>query len=130
MLPLVRPGDVVCVRPLLGSEPRLGDVVAVKGMPDGGLLVHRVVRRRGALFLLRGDNTTLANGEFPRGDLLGIVSKVERNGRDVCFGAGHWGWVVGLAVRTGAINWYNRAVLKFHPGVSRLREHKGDDGNE
>ena len=130
MLPFIRPGDVVQLRPLVGSEPNLGDVVAIRGMPGGGLLVHRVVRSRDGLYLLRGDNTTLANGEYPRGEILGAVVSVERDGRLVWFGAGRWGALVALAVRTGALNRSNRIRLKFPWGASRLRQHKGDDGNE
>jgi hypothetical protein len=130
MLPLIRPGDVVRLRPLAGTEPKLGDVVAVRGMPGGGLLVHRVVRSRDGLFLLRGDNTTVANGEHTGGQILGIVDSVERSGRGVWFGAGRCGALVALTVRTGTLNRLNRVRLKFPWGASRLRQHKGDDGNE
>jgi hypothetical protein len=130
MLPLIRPGDVVHVAALTELTPRLGDVVAVRGMPGGGLLVHRVVRCRGGKALVRGDNTTIANGEFAREDVLGIVTAVERNGRQAWFGAGRWGRLVAWAVRTGLVNKANRACLKFRSAVTRLREHKGDDGNE
>jgi len=130
MLPFVRPGDVLRVRRLADEEPATGDVVAVRGMPGGGLLVHRVVRCRDGRALIRGDNTTLANGEWAREDILGIVTGVERNGRAAWFGAGRWGWLVAWAVRTGLLNKANRACLKFRSAVTRLREHKGDDGNE
>ena len=130
MLPFIRPGDVVCLRPLRDGEPSLGDVVAMRGMPGGGLLVHRVVRRRGGLYLLRGDNTTADNGEHGRGQILGVVRSVERNGRNVPFGAGRWRALVVLAVRPGAVNLFNRLRLKFPLGASRLRRQKGDDGNE
>jgi hypothetical protein len=130
MLPFVRPGDVLRVRRLADEEPAVGDVVAVQGMPGGGLLVHRVVRYRGDRALIRGDNTTHANGEFSRADILGIVTRVERRGREAWFGAGRWGRLVAWAVRTGLVNRANRACLKFLALASRLREHKGDDGNE
>ena len=130
MLPLVRPGDVLSVRTLGADEPRSGDVVAVGGTQGEGLLVHRVLRVRGGRALVRGDNTTVANGEFARDQIIGVVSRVERDGREVWFGSGRWGWAVSLAVRTGMVNLYNRACLKFRSAVTRLREHKGDDGNE
>jgi signal peptidase I len=130
MLPLIRPGDVLRVRRPAEDEPGIGDVVAVRGAPGGEVLVHRVVRLSRDRFMIRGDNTTVANGEYARGDILGVVAAVERNGRHARFGAGRWGWVVALAVRTGAINWYNRACLKFLTLISGLRQHKGDDGNE
>jgi phage repressor protein C with HTH and peptisase S24 domain len=130
MLPFIRPGDLVRLRPAAGSEPRLGDVVAIRGMPKGGLLVHRVVRVRDGMFLLRGDNTSMANGEHSRAGILGVVGSVERDGRSVRYGAGRWRALVALAVRTGVMLLFNRARLKFPLGATRLREHKGDDGNE
>ena len=126
MLPLIRPGDTLCVRPPAGTEPRLGDVVAVRGMPGGGLLVHRVVRLHGGKLLLRGDNTTVDNGERAAGEILGIVSGVERRGRDVWFGAGRWGGPVALLVRTGSVTRVNRVVL-FVSRLVRGRRQSGED---
>jgi hypothetical protein len=110
MMPLIRPGDVVRVRRPRGESPALGDVVAVKGMPGGGLLVHRVVRLRDGRFLLRGDNTTMANGEYAADEVLAVVDEVERDGRGVWFGAGWSGRLVALLVRTGCLRRIHRAV--------------------
>ncbi len=130
MVPLIRSRDVLRVRRLADEEPAVGDVVAVRGRPGGGLLVHRVVRYGAGKALIRGDNTTMANGEFAREDILGIVSAVERRGREAWFGAGRGGRLVAWAVRTGLVNKANRIGLKFVSAVTRLREHKGHDGNE
>jgi phage repressor protein C with HTH and peptisase S24 domain len=111
MWPLIRPGDVVTVRQPATGELALGDVVAVKGMPGGGLLVHRIVRLREGRLLLRGDNTTLANGEYPTGQVLAVVDAVERHGRLVWFGAGRSRRLVALLVRTGCLCRVNRGVL-------------------
>ena len=130
MRPLVRTGDVVRVRRLGPTEPGLGDVVAIRGMPDGGLLLHRVVRVRNGRLLLRGDNSLVDNGECPMDAVLGVLAGVERNGRQVWFGSGRLGWLVALAVRMGLVNYYNRVRLKFAQADSRLRERTGEDGNE
>jgi hypothetical protein len=111
MLPLIRPGDRLRVRRPNDEGIKLGDVVAVRGMPAGGLLLHRVVRLRDGRLLLRGDNTTVDNGEYAFADVLAIVSEVERNGRLVRFGAGHWRRPVAWLVRRGWINRVNRAAL-------------------
>jgi signal peptidase I len=130
MLPLIWPGDTLVVRRLADEEPRTGDVAVIGGAVDGSVLVHRVVRVRDGRALVRGDNTTLPNGEYPRERILGLVTTVERDGRRVWFGAGLWGWLVALVVRLGLVNYYNRACLKFAAADSRLRERKGDDGKE
>jgi signal peptidase I len=128
MLPLIRPGDLMRVRRPTAEDPRVGDVVAIRGTPGGDLLVHRVVRLSGNKFVLRGDNTTIANGEFARGDALGIVTAVERNGRKVWFGSGRWGTLVALAVRTGAMNWCNRVAL-FVSRCFGKRGHRDESGS-
>ncbi len=119
MLPFIRPGDGVILGRPDGAAPRLGDVVAVRGMPGGGLLVHRVVRVRSGRLLLRGDNTSVDNGEHSVDEILAIVSAVERNGRPVWFGAGRWGPVVAVLVRTGWVNRLNRVVFFARRSVGR-----------
>jgi signal peptidase I len=111
MLPFIRPGDTVYVRRAGGDGARLGDVVAVRGIPGGSLLVHRVIKRRGRAVVLRGDNTIMADGEYPETEVLGVVGAVERQGRNVWFGAGLWGPPVALAVRAGVVCRLNRLTL-------------------
>jgi signal peptidase I len=119
MLPLIRPGDLLRVRRPDDQGPKLGDVVAVRGMPAGGLLLHRVVRLQGGRLLLRGDNTTMDNGECSVDDVLAIVSEVERKGRLVWFGPGRWHRPMAWLVRGGWINRMNRAALFARRLVAR-----------
>jgi hypothetical protein len=53
MGPVIRDGDVVTIGPCTGERLRPGDV-ALYSTPRG-LTLHRVLRRRGALLLVRGD---------------------------------------------------------------------------
>ena len=57
MLPTLRPGDCLLVRP--GARIRVGDVVVARfpARPDL-LVVKRVVRPVGALWWIEGDNAT------------------------------------------------------------------------
>jgi signal peptidase I len=127
MLPLIRPGDVVRVRHAGEQGPKLGDVVAVLGMPAGGLLLHRVVRVRDGRLLLRGDNTTVDNGECSVDDVLAVVSGVERKGCPVRFGAGRWRIPVAWLVRRGLMNRMNRGLLFARRLVGRPAA--GDPGH-
>ena len=45
-----------------------------------------------------------------------------RNGRNVWFGAGRWGGLVALAVRTGCVNRLDRIALRLSPTASRSRK--------
>lgn len=108
MRPLVRTGDVVRVRRPTAADPTLGDVVAIRGMPEGGLLLHRVVKVRNGRLLLRGDNSAVDNGECPVCAVMGLVTSVERDGKRVWFGSGRWGRGVAWLTRTGSIWRLNR----------------------
>lgn len=108
MLPFIRPGDAVRVRPVGGSTPRIGDVVATRGAPHGNLLVHRVIGRREDRLTIRGDNSPGRDGEYSADEILGVVTLVERNGRAVWFGAGRSARLVSWAVRHGNVYRLNR----------------------
>lgn len=81
MSPFIRDGDVLTVVPL-GGRARRGDVVAYLRPEDGMLAVHRVVGRRRGEFVVKGDNERFAD-LVPGPGLLGILSRVERQGREV-----------------------------------------------
>jgi len=140
MLPLVRPRDVLRLGAAAADIVRKGDVVAVRGSSDSGVLVHRVVGRTRDRIVLKGDNCRRGDGRYRPEDVIGVVTRVERYGRNVWFGSGRWGWMVALAVRTGMVWCFDRvfyavhrrvtACLKFIARDTRLRQHKGDDGNE
>ena len=140
MLRLIRPGDVVHIRSSLGAGLRPGDVAVMQAIPEAGLLVHRVIRRGLEGVTSRGDNCPAADGVFSLDKVIGVVTRVERNGRSVWFGAGRLGRPVAFAVRHGLIWRANRVyygarrhagrALKFLGADSRLRPQKGDDGNE
>lgn len=50
--------------------------------------IHRVVRKKGNIYLLKGDNATEADGLISGSNILGCVRIVEREGLRVFFGLG------------------------------------------
>jgi len=104
------------------------------------MLVHRVVARNDRRVVIQADNSPGADGLFSPQDIIGVVTRVERNGRSVWFGAGRLGPLVAFAVRHGLIWRFNRVyfrlrrhagrTLKFLGADTRLPAQKGDDGNE
>jgi hypothetical protein len=89
MEPFVRDGDVITVTPLQQAEPVVGHVVAFVHPESGNLVVHRVVARQGDSYLLQGDSGPRhGDGMIQRENLLGLVKRVERNGRDIGLGLG------------------------------------------
>jgi signal peptidase len=83
MFPFIRDGDVVELEPL-HPLPVAGDLVLAQcaSGPEGERYVlHRVVRVKGEAFFLRGDSQRDCEGPFTRGDVLGRVTRIYRNGR-------------------------------------------------
>ena len=79
MLPFLRHGDVLHVRPLPAAAVRVGDVICYAPSP-GRLHLHRVVARDERGFVTRGD--ALGHAEVvPDATVLGMVAARERRGR-------------------------------------------------
>lgn len=112
MAPFLRDGDVVTVSPLRGVRPGVGAVVAFVQPNARVLVVHRVLARRGAVYVIRGDGVSASESEVvPLENLLGRVTRVARNGRPVRFG---------LGAERRVIAWLSRAGV-LSPLRSRLR---------
>lgn len=88
MHPFIQDGDVVTVSPKIGGKPRLGEVGAFCHPETRKLVVHRILARRDDGYLFRGDNAAEWDGLISPGDILGRVTRVERNGRGVRLGLG------------------------------------------
>jgi len=88
MYPFIRDGDVISVASPDRRTPGVGQVVAFIHPDTGKLVVHRVLRRRSAAWLLRGDNVRESDGLVPLDRIVGRVISVERGGRPVRFGLG------------------------------------------
>ena len=104
MLPFIRTGDIVTVAPLDGRA-RVGDVVAFVG-PAQELVVHRVVARHPATYEISPDNTGALHDPatpdvVPFRAVLGVVTKVERDGRRVHLGLGPERLLIVALVRFG-----------------------------
>lgn len=104
MLPFIRDGDVLTVAPLAGPAPRLGEVVAFVRPRTRKLVVHRIIGRRGATSIIQGDSVPdHRDGPVSDGDMIGRVTRVERNGRRVRFGLGPERLVVAWMSRLGLL---------------------------
>jgi phage repressor protein C with HTH and peptisase S24 domain len=107
MAPFIKDGDVVTVRPLGGGRPRTGNIVAYLHPVTGRVGVHRIVREKSGQFLLKGDNLPSGDGLLSPGQILGIVSRVERADKNVRLGRLGGGALVAALSRSG---WLTKAV--------------------
>ncbi|MBE0664262.1 MAG: S24/S26 family peptidase, partial [Candidatus Aminicenantes bacterium] len=81
MTPAIRDGDVITVSPLKDIMPRRGDVLAFRHPERPQMLVHRVLHTQVRKYFIMGDNCPEADGWIPAENILGLISKVERQGR-------------------------------------------------
>jgi hypothetical protein len=101
MAPFIRDGDVITITPLKQTRPGLGEVVAFIRPDVQKLVVHRIVARRGRTTLIQGDSVAeCSDGLIPVEDLLGRVTRVERNGRRVLIGLGPERYLIAGLSRT------------------------------
>lgn len=109
MGPAIRDGDVITLSPQFSWKPRRGDVIAFRHPQHCRLLVHRVLRKRKKAFYIRGDKTATADGWIAENYILGIVSRVERQGKSVFWPDRRHAWA----------RFYFR-LYSFWPPVRRL----------
>jgi len=104
MSPFIKDGDVVTVAPLNKQKPAMGKVVAFLQPVSGHLSIHRIVGRQGLAFLMQGDNAAgAADGLVFEQDILGCVTRVERNGRRIILGLGPERYLVAWLSRNGLL---------------------------
>ena len=112
MAPFIRDGDAVTVAPRSGRRTRRGDVVALVVPDDGRLLVHRVVGRRGAAVLIKGDSVSRSDGWFGEAEVVGVVVRVDRGNKRRWLGLGPERALVGVLSRTRLPVWRLLARLR------------------
>jgi hypothetical protein len=105
MTPFLRDGDVALVMPAEAEAVRVGDVVCYETAP-GRLFLHRMVARRGARVVAKGDALTSTEAISLR-QILGTVRAIERRGRV-------------RRLDTRAARWGSRVIAFLSPAVSRL----------
>ena len=103
MSPFIKDGDVLTIAPLMHGSARQGDVVAYVHPNTEKFLVHRVVGKVGEFYFVRGDNAAECDDFVPEKDLLGSVTKVERNGKNVFLGIGPEKLLISFLTRRGLL---------------------------
>lgn len=88
MYPFIKDSNSITISPLTSCHPHLGDIVAFINPRTKRLIVHRVVGRKKDHYLIKGDNNPEPDGLIPKANILGYVTKVEKNGKLIRFGSG------------------------------------------
>jgi signal peptidase I len=103
MSPFIRNEDVVTISPLQDTSPGVGDVIAYVHRGTEKLFIHRVVKKKGETYFPKGDNSSEADESVPRENLLGVVTRVERKGKDVFLGLGPERFLIAFLGRRGLL---------------------------
>jgi len=88
MDPFIRNKNHITISPLPSGYPRVGDIVAFIQPGTGKLVVHRVIERKENHYLIKGDNVATPDGLIPKTNVLGYVTKVDKDGKLIFFGLG------------------------------------------
>ncbi|MBN1869569.1 MAG: S26 family signal peptidase [Candidatus Omnitrophica bacterium] len=114
MAPFIKNGDTLILSPLKGGQCAYGDVAAAVRPGTENVFVHRIVGRRRDDYLIKGDNIPGGpDGLFPRANILGIVIKIERNGKVCSFGLGPEKYIIAFLSRAKILSfilWFLRGV--------------------
>ncbi len=81
MFPLLYPGDVVHFKKMQLEQVEVNDIVVVE--EDGRLFTHRVVYKGSDYLVTGGDNNLASDGRIDETQLLGRMTKVERDGQEI-----------------------------------------------
>lgn len=117
MWPTIRESDTLVLSPLQG-EPTVGDVLLFHH--NGRRVVHRLVGREGAVYIMQGDNN-YGTEQVGRADILARVAAVERrSGRQLPTDGARWRRVSRCSmarkrVKNSLLSWLS------HEGRQRLR---------
>jgi signal peptidase I len=105
MIPFIKDEDVITISPIPSGRPVIGDVVAFLLPGANRLAVHRIIEKRNAGYIIKGDNVPEPDGLIPADNVLGLVTEVERNGHRALMGLGVERRLIASLARHDLIKW-------------------------
>lgn len=112
MFPFIRDNDVITISPFTQGNYSAGRIVAFVHPKTRKLVIHRIVGVEKGKYLVKGDNLYQPDGLVPKGDILGYVTKVERNNAAVMLGTKRFPCAIAFLSR-----------IKFFPYLCRAAGH-------
>jgi signal peptidase I len=111
MAPFIRNGDIICISPIANNDPSIGEVVAFTQLETNKLIVHRIIGKQGASYIIQGDNAPeCPDSHVPQENLLGRVTSIEREGKQVSLGLGPERYIIAYTSKTG---WFLQVLLRI-----------------
>jgi hypothetical protein len=114
MTPFIRDGDVITVSPFSRSDLSIGSIVAFKRPGAEQLVVHRIVAKHKKFVYTIGDGIlNQADGWIPVENIIGLLTRIERNGRRVWLGLGLERYLIAYFSRKGWLNSLNNWMINL-----------------
>jgi signal peptidase I len=121
MSPFIKDNDIITVSPLTDVSIRSGDVAAFIHPEMKKLVIHRVVGKKGECFHIKGDNIPDTDEVIPVTNIMGRVTRVERNGKVISFGLGPERFLIAFLTRIGLLSHLLTPMWKLvRPFVKRM----------
>lgn len=79
MFPSIMGKDMVTLSSYKDHRPEIGDVIGLCDSQSRQIIIHRIIGKINEHFLIKGDNLIKNDGVFPRNQIIGYVSEIERN---------------------------------------------------
>lgn len=96
MSPFVKNGDIITISPLSKSSVGHGDIVAFVHPRTATPFVHRIIKKEDGFMRIRGDRSTIEDGLIPELNILGPVTRIERDGKNIHFGLGVEKYIIAM----------------------------------
>lgn len=119
MSPVIKNGDTIVISPLHNQKIRCGDILAFENPDRSAFTVHRLVKKNGANYFFRGDNSLGPIEIVESIHLLGRLTSVERNGNRMHFGLGPERLLIGLLNRNRTFSRMIRILRRFKGQMKR-----------
>ncbi len=109
MHPFIKDGDILTITPTDSVNLKNGDIAFYR-KADGKPAAHRIIGKKKItekrLFLIRGDGYVSGPEEVPAEDIMGIVSKVERDDIELRLNSAHKKLAATTWSKTQSIRWF------------------------
>ena len=120
MYPFVRDGDILEVEPVDASAIRVGDVIFFL-TALGRALAHRVIKKRAekdeVMLVTKGDQASASDQPISAKDVLGRVTSIEREGRNIRFDRGLTRW---MGVLYAGVSPFSPLIYSFIRSAKRM----------
>jgi len=103
MSPFIKDGDLITISPFGNMPPGRGDIAAFLDASRKGLTVHRIIKKQGIDFIMKGDNTGVADMPVGESNLLGRVTGIRRRKKERYLGLGPEGRLLAAFSRAGIL---------------------------